>query len=230
MTRRKTSMDWNLFQKAVDEYLTMGGKHLSLGTTVGDPLLDKRLTDRIRFVRGHPDFQILGIITTLQWLHLFDLDDIFECGLTWVSVSTTLTGPETYKNFFGVDLYERMLQNLKNLLTENRRRGHPLNVIISLKPTQERPEEIRNHPDYQAIKILYNQDLDIQSEQSMVVDDWSGSVTLPAYLVKRPLIPRMFRPCLTLYKTMIVFSNGNVGACACRDYNADSELILGNLH
>jgi radical SAM protein with 4Fe4S-binding SPASM domain len=61
------------------------------------------------------------------------------------------------------------------------------------------------------------------------VDDWHGVVKLPSYLKIHFLYPRFFRPCQFLIKHAVVFSNGNVGVCLCRDYNADSELILGNL-
>ena len=31
------------------------------------------------------------------------------------------------------------------------------------------------------------------------------------------------------YLILVVFSNGRVGACACRDLNADSQLVLGQV-
>ncbi len=54
-------------------------------------------------------------------------------------------------------------------------------------------------------------------------------MTLPAYLKRRPLIPRPFRPYRLLYAGLIVYSNGRVGTCACRDFEASSDLILGHV-
>lgn len=62
----------------------------------------------------------------------------------------------------------------------------------------------------------------------LCVDDWSGAVKLPSYLRKRPLYPRAFRPCGMLYTALMVFSNGKIGVCSCRDFETNSELILGN--
>jgi len=43
-------------------------------------------------VRAYPQFQTLGFVTTLQWLHRWDLDDFFASGITWLPVSITLSG------------------------------------------------------------------------------------------------------------------------------------------
>ena len=36
-------------------------------------------------------------------------------------------------------------------------------------------------------------------------------------------------PCYWLYDGPIIFVDGRVGLCGCRDYNADSELIIGHI-
>jgi len=59
--------------------------------------------------------------------------------------------------------------------------------------------------------------------------DWGGAVSLPSYLKPRPLWPRRHRPCGRLLRNLMVYSNGHVGACDCVDFDASSELILGNV-
>jgi len=230
MTRRKQPLDMEAFCKAVDEFAAMGGTDIDFNATIGDPLLDPRLLERARYVRRHPQFANLGFVTTLQWLHRFPLDDFFAAGFTWLAVSTTLSGRERYHEFFGVDLYDRMLANLVALLEENNRRGRPIHVAISIKPTNEPLARVIAHPDLERIARLTDQDLAATvRSQGFYVDDWLGAVTLPSYLKKRPLYPRSFRPCRLLYAGLMVYSNGNVGACSCRDFEATSELILGNV-
>jgi radical SAM protein with 4Fe4S-binding SPASM domain len=230
MERRKQPLDMALFKKAVDELAAMGASEIDFNATIGDPLLDPKLLERARYVRQYPQFGTLGFVTTLQWLHRFPLDELFASGFTWISVSATLSGRERYCEFFGVDKYDQMLQNLVTLLEENRRRGGPILVGISVKPTNEPIEQVLAHPDFRRIAALIDQDLVAAARAAgFFVDDWLGAVKLPAYLKKRPLYPRAFRPCQLLYKGLMVYSNGKVGACSCRDFEASSELILGHL-
>ncbi|MDE3154703.1 MAG: radical SAM protein [Acidobacteriota bacterium] len=230
MTRRKQPLDLDDFRKAVDEFAAMGGVDLDFNATIGDPLLDPKLLERARYVRRYPQFATLGFVTTLQWLHRFDLDEFFAAGFTWLSVSTTLSGREMYKAFFQVDKYDQMLANLVALLEENNRRGRPLNIEIAVKPTDEPLERVLAHPDFQRVNALTPQDLEeTVRRQGFYVDDWLGAVTLPPYLKKRPLYPRAFRPCQLLYAGLMVYSNGKVGACSCRDFEASSDLILGHV-
>jgi radical SAM protein with 4Fe4S-binding SPASM domain len=229
MTRKRQPIPMEIFEKAVDDFVEMGGTTLDFNVTIGDPLLDPRLLERAAYVRHHPQLVWLGFHTTLQWLHLFDLEKFLAAGFSWVAVSTTLTGREKYLEFFGVDKYDQMLGNLVRLLEANQA-NRRLDIFIDPKTTGESKDEVRGHADYRMIRGLYGSDLDRQlDEQSVFVDDWGGAVRLPAFLRKRPVYPRSFLPCRLLYSGVIVYSNGNVGACACRDYDANSELILGRI-
>lgn len=230
MERKKQDLDWDLFVRSVDDFVALGGTNLNFNVVIGDPLLDKTLLERGCYVKQFPQIKSNGFVTTLQWLHRFDLGEFFEAGFTWVSVSTTLSGRETYKKFFGADKYDQMLKNLLTLLEENQRRDSPLEIIVNIKPTPESVEVILGHPDYQKVRALVGPDLDQQVlQRTFFVDDWIGAVKLPDYLKKRPLYPRRKRPCRLLYKGLMLYSNGNVGACSCRDFEASSELILGNV-
>lgn len=230
MKRKKQPMDFKLFKKAVDELAAFGGAHLDFNVTIGDPLLDKSLLEKARYIKQYTQFKSLGFVTTLQWLHLHNIDEFFNVGFTWLSVSIVLSGRERYKEFFRVDMYDQTMSNLLNLIGQNQLRGNPICLLFSIKPTNEPPENILNHPDFKKINALVHEDLSEQvKSRSYFVDDWIGAVKLPKYLKKRPLYPRMFRPCGMLYGGLIVFSNGNVGACSCRDFEANSELILGNI-
>jgi len=230
MRRPRMAMPMSLFIQAVDELAAMGVSEIDFNCTVGEPLLDPHLLERARSVRRYPQFEGLGFVTTLQWLHRFDLEAFFEAGFTWLGVSTTLSGRETYRAFFGVDAYERMLDNLERLIVANGRRARPMWIGIGLKPTGESARTIMRHPDYQRIRRVYGASLDrAVRERNLFVDDWGGAVQLPRGLRKRPLIPRRKRPCRLLYSGLAVFSNGVVGACACRDFEANSELVLGQV-
>lgn len=102
-------------------------------------------------------------------------------------------------------------------------------LLFSIKPTNEPVNDVINHPDFKMISPLVAQDLiSMVKNQGLYIDDWVGCVKLPSYLKKRPLYSRAFRPCGIIYGGLIVFSNDNIGVCPCRDFEANSELILGN--
>ena len=229
MQRKKMYIDKADFKATVKAFAKAGGKEIDFNATIGDPLLDKNLLARARYVREYPQFESLGFVTTLQWLHKHDLEEFIRL-FTWVGVSITLSGPESYRKFFGVDKYKIALSNLKILLRTTRGRQASFFVGIGLKPTDDRDDDILSHPDFIEINGLLGGRLTEQVRQrTYFVDDWSGAVQLPPYLKKRPLYPRAFRPCSILYNRMMVFSNGKVSACSCRDFEAASDLILGDI-
>jgi len=230
MERRKEHLEMVKFKKAVDEFAALGGTVIDFNVTIGDPLLDPMLLERARYAKSFPQFGPVGFVTTLQWLHRWNMDEFFESGIGWLSISITLSGREKYSDFFGVDKYEQTLKNLLMFIEENKKRGGKILFGIYVKPTDEPFEQVINHPDFKMIDSMVEQDLvETIREEGFYVDDWLGTVKLPPYLKRRPLYPRAFRPCQLLYSGLMVYSNGKVGACACRDFEASSELILGNV-
>lgn len=230
MQRSRQAMKMEVFRKAVDEAVQLGAHDIDFSVMIGDPLLDPQLLERAAYIRRFPQVGDMGFTTTLQWLHKFDLQEFFKAGFSWIAVSTTLSGRDSYRNFFGVDKYDQMLSNLTLLLTENNRRDRPIDVVLSIKPTPERRSDILNHPDLRRIQALTAQNLrrNVKREDFFVMD-WGGAIHLPSYLRLHPLWPRAHRPCGRLLRNIMIYSNGKVGACNCVDFEASSELILGNL-
>jgi radical SAM protein with 4Fe4S-binding SPASM domain len=230
MERPRQAMKMGLFEKVVDEAVLAGSTSINFSVMIGDPLLDPQLLQRAKYIKTYPQVRETGFTTTLQWLHLFDLDDFFRADFKWIVVSTTLSGREQYRTFFGVDKYDQMLANLITLLKENNRRGQPIRLELSIKPTPERREDILRHPHFQLVQSLTAENLVAKvKRENFFVFDWGGSVKLPDYLRLFPLVPRKHRPCNRLLQSLMVYSNGKVGACNCVDFEASTELILGNV-
>lgn len=230
MQRPRQAMKGDVFKKSVDEAIAMGATVVNFSVMIGDPLLDPQLLERARYVKSFPQVREMGFTTTLQWLHRFELSQFFDCGFDWITVSTTLSGAEQYRNFFGVDKYDQMLANLIALLTENNRRNRPICVVLSIKPTPEPRENILDHPDFQRVQSLTSQDLrKLVKHEEFFVMDWGGAMQLPPYLKPFPLWPRRHRPCGRLLRNLMIYSNGAVGACNCVDFEANTELVIGNV-
>src|SRR3954468_9302483 len=50
-------MKMDVFKKTVDEYSKLGGKGIDLTPTVGDPLLDPTLIEKVKYLREHTQIQ-----------------------------------------------------------------------------------------------------------------------------------------------------------------------------
>ncbi|MBI1861640.1 MAG: SPASM domain-containing protein [Deltaproteobacteria bacterium] len=120
------------------------------------------------------------------------------------------------------------MQNLTSLLTANARLNFPIAIYFSLKPTGHSFSEMTSHPDFRSIERNYGEGLVRAAKLATPrVDDWNGAVRLPQHLELKPRLPRAFVPCRRLKEGLRVYSNGAVGACACRDFEGNSDLILG---
>jgi hypothetical protein len=65
MKRQKMYLNRLDFEKTVKDFADRGGTQIDFNTTIGDPLLDKSLLDRARYVGKFPQFTSLGFVTTL---------------------------------------------------------------------------------------------------------------------------------------------------------------------
>ncbi len=223
-------MDMGLFKKAVDEFVAIGGAELSFNTCIGEPLLDPNILDRARYVKKISQIKSLGFITTLQYLHKFNIEEFIDAGITWLCISTMFLGRQEYARFFGVGNYEQTLKNIMALIKRNKERGNKISTTFSLKNTGQLGKVIANNQDFRLVDNLAGGELLRELGKSGIfVDDWCGSVELPGYLRRRPLYPRLFKPCRYMYSSCIIFSSGKIGLCPCRDFDADSDLILGDI-
>jgi len=184
MRRKRQAMSLELFERIIEDYVAMGGTRLTFDTVIGEPLLDPHLLDRARVVRRHPRITENGFVTTLQWLHHHDIEEFFRSGFTWLSISTVLTGPESYRAFFGVELYAPMLDNLIRLFEKNREAERPIRITVDLKPTGEPIQKIRAHSDFRRVHALLRFGVDTLFEPATpnFVDDWLGAIKPPRYL------------------------------------------------
>ena len=65
-TRDTGTMDMDLFKKIIHEYVEIGGGDLGLGPTVGDPLADKYIIERIKFARTFNRINNIGFLYNIR--------------------------------------------------------------------------------------------------------------------------------------------------------------------
>lgn len=224
--RPKVLMEDRVFFKTLDDYCAIGGGELMLKTTVGDPALDPNFLKRIRAARSRPEITRIETITNGINLHKIGIETLVHSGLSFVMISTGPWERELYEKIYRTRSYEKMRKNVKKLLELNKAAGCPLEVTIAFR-TNLTMKQTRTLPDYQEIR-----DLPHMLEFNTDFDTWRGAISPDDLLPGMHLRPPSFlgkEPCECLYHGPIVFADGTVGMCGSRDYNANSELILGNI-
>ena len=224
MERPKIIMDWDLYTKIVDEYAALGGCNVGLAVTVGDPLLDPRLLDRIAYGRSR-GLQGFGFFTNGILLHKFDLTALLTSGLGALNLSLAGFDRETYRQTYRVDIYPRVIENICRLAEVNNSLGKPVSLTVSVRsplPTRQ----LIHTPDYQRLVAL-----GLPVEFAMRYDNWSGKIEaadLQGVMRLRPPPPKR-QQCLMLWFGATVHADGAFTLCGCRDLEGTSGLTVGNL-
>ena len=227
--RKKKIMPYEMFKKIIDDYNSLGGGHLGLCCTVGDPLIDPFILDRIRYARQLTSIKSISTITNCINLHENGVENLLNSGLTTISISTTGFDVKIHNEIYRSNKAEMMRENVIKLLRMNRDLGNPCKIIVGLR-TYQSVKEVLNNPEFRQVAGLIDE-LSI----NYYFDDWSGRIKssdLPRGMRLRPLsllLVRRKNPCYTLYGGISILSDGTATLCGCRDINGDSELVLGNI-
>ena len=82
-------MDMDMFKRIVKQYADKNIGNVNLTPTVGEPLADKHLIERIKFIRKFKNINKIGIYTNLISLKNFNLKEFVSSGLTDLGVSAS---------------------------------------------------------------------------------------------------------------------------------------------
>jgi MoaA/NifB/PqqE/SkfB family radical SAM enzyme len=221
-------MSVELFRKIIDEYSDLGGGELGLTPTVGDPLVDKDIVSRIAYARSKPNIHKIGMYSNMISLDRVGLEALLHSGISTIVVSTSGFDEEMYKRVYRSNMYGQMLNNVKSFGIANNKAGRPVDFQIDMRA--DRPaEEVYQYADYRKVaEIVGPEKIGIKFRY----DNWAGAITadqLSGSMRLRTPTRSKNEPCSELYSGPMIYWDGRVGACGCRDINA-SELIIGNVN
>lgn len=218
-----------LFNKIVDEYAEIGGGDVSLTPTVGDPLVDPDLLERIQYARSKPEITSLGLYSNMISLKRFGAEQLVASGLTGLVVSMSGFDEAMYRRVYRSKMYPKVLENIKAFARANNKAGRPVDFAIDMRV--DRPLlEVFASDDYKEVADLVGAE---SIGVKFAYDNWAGKVSQDELLgTMRLRKPPHFRrprisPCTEMYSGPMIYWDGKVGACGCRDVNA-SELIVGD--
>jgi radical SAM protein with 4Fe4S-binding SPASM domain len=225
MERPKKVMTMEVYEAALAQYLEIGGGDLLLEVVVGDPILDPTFLKKIERARAHPEIARIETITNGIAVHKIGAEKLIRSGISKIFVSTAGFDRTSYEEIYRSKDYDRMRGNILDLLRENARAGGPVDIVIGFR-TNRPLEAVMADADFQEIRA-YKPQIDF----GFAFDDWMGRIqfdALPEGFVKREA-QQQTESCAWLYDGPIVFTNGDLGLCGCRDVEAKSELVVGNI-
>lgn len=224
--REQRIMRPEIYAKVLDDYCAMGGGDLMLEVCVGDPATDPDFIERIRLARSRKEIARIVTITNAVALKRDQIEPLLRSGLTSLQISTAPLDADVYERIYRSKAYGRVKRNIKLLLETNQALGCPVEIKIAFRSHLGMRASLM-FPDYRDIAHLPH-----VVEFNADFDSWSGQISQQDLLPGMRLRPQSKlekEPCYWLYDGPLVYTDGAVGLCGCRDFNADSELIVGNV-
>jgi hypothetical protein len=217
-----------LLEKIAGEYSAIGGGMIGNSANLGDPLADPYFWRHLEIVRRYKNISTPSLATNLIAAKLHDLRRLALEGPDWIFVSIGGFNREAYKLMFGVDRYQDVIENLFTILEIRRSAGMPLNVGVNCRSNLSWRRHV-TEPDFK--RLLKYLDFGAIGLQSKGFDNWGGLVTekdlLPGMTLCKNAAHKRF-PCFNLYDNLAIMPDGTAVACACREANATSALVVGN--
>jgi radical SAM protein with 4Fe4S-binding SPASM domain len=224
--RPKEFMSDEVFFKAVSDFVAIQGGSVSLTPIVGDPLIDPKFLERVRYLRSQPAVDRIFVTTNAILLDKFGFEEILTSGITTINISTSGFDKESYQRIYRSSSYERMKKNVTRLVEENARLGSPVNVAIGLRT--DRPlETVMKDADFQPI-LKHNPPIDFTWSFTSAGGRISLEMLPPGMKLRKA--PAKSEPCTSLYNGPIVLPDGQVLACSCvAAMDAIADLRIGNI-
>ena len=151
--RQRKVTNLEMFKKAIDNYSSDGGGTVSFTPVIGDPLIDKKIIEKFNYCMSKPNINSVYLYTNGIFLDNYDMHKFLTSGLNRLAISIFFGSRELYKKYFGVDQYDRVIKNIKDIARINN--DNDYNVKITLHLRVEMPEEKWNtNPDFLEIRDL----------------------------------------------------------------------------
>ena len=200
-------------------------KSVDLTPTVGDPLIDKSLADKIKMAK------MLGYTTiSITTNAILPLDGLIDAGITHVFFSLPSFDKENYIKIYGVDKMSDVQANILNFLKENLDKGEPVYIRLRFRNSLKPSEILKTWFFKNCIKPLKSKKLSYNFTPDF--DNWGGTIKesdlLPNMKLSKPL--KNMRSFCNAMNAVSIRWDGKVRACGCRFVTTDEDdLVIGHI-
>jgi len=204
------TMDDGLFTKIIDECAAFGCKEVHLHN-FGEPLLDKRLEERICYAKSKA-LRKVRIFSNGSLINRKRARGLIEAGLDEIKISLDGATREEFERIRVPLKFDRLIQNIKDLVAIRNEMRSPLRICVTCCSTSNKQDTMR------PLKHL------VDDFSFAKIHNWAGesdsiqSETGPAGKIRKP--------CSRVWRTFTILANGDVALC-CLDY--DGQFLLGRI-
>lgn len=219
-------MNEELFKKGIIAWKSYGGFHIDLTPTVGDPLIDPGLFDKIKIARN------AGLTTSLTTNAILLKDsakNLLDTGLNELYISLPSFSQDLYKKIYQVDKVDLVKQGIYEFLSLNKNNGEPCKVRLRFR-NSEKPSVIIKSKDFiEIIEPFLSKRVSVNFTSGF--DNWGGLIKQEAMsgVMRLKKQRKSNRPCNGLFGFSMQY-DGKLRACACRFISSDcDDLIVGHI-
>jgi radical SAM protein with 4Fe4S-binding SPASM domain len=224
--RVKEKLDREAYTHTLKLYSDSGGGILALSPILGEVSAHPDWLVMVREAISFPNITGVTCFTNAILLDRFGAEEILKSGITSINISTSLGSDEQYQRLYGVNKYEKVLENIFDLLKTNARLGNLVDISLFLRIDKPYSRffdsklytEITAYIDPQKIEILHDE-----------WDNWRGIIPqegLPHGQNFKKLQADKYVPCYAMYRKLQVMLDGTLQSCSCR---VEPELWGGNI-
>ncbi|MGF1621100.1 MAG: radical SAM/SPASM domain-containing protein [Rhodomicrobiaceae bacterium] len=227
-TRSRQMMPLPLFEKVIDDYVRIGGGPVSLTPMVGELFLDKRLRERLVYMRKSPSITRISAITNATMARRYTEEELAELLSFFDRFSISVYGfdAEEYRTMTRKTDYEETNRAISRIL----RLAGPEKVSLGARQLKKRSQE-----EIDAWLGEIAQPAGIRPEaidmlSTITYANWSffdTSEKLPFDAEWSPVVENTTQCGLPL-ASIQVLSDGTVSFCGCANFDGDRGLVLGN--
>ncbi|OHB66257.1 MAG: hypothetical protein A2V70_04890 [Planctomycetes bacterium RBG_13_63_9] len=203
-------MDDDLFWHIVDQCAEAGCKEVHLHN-FGEPLLDRRLEERIRYAKdqGVPKVKIF---TNGSLLEEGRARRLIEAGLDEVKISFDGATKEEFERIRTPLQFDEVVRNVKHLVAARDEMQSEMRIKVACCSTTDK------HGTMEFLEKI------VDGFSFGRIHNWAGDGSANGQGETGK--PRIRKPCSRLWRTFTVLANGDVALC-CLDY--DGQHLLGHV-
>jgi hypothetical protein len=203
MHRPITTMQEDLYRELIDQCAAGGCREVHLHN-FGEPLLDKRLEERVAYAK-RSGIRKVKIFCNGSLLTPGRAKGLIDAGLDEIKVSFDGANREEFERIRTPLQFDSVVQNVVDLVNLRNRLQSGLKVHVTCCSTTD-----RNATQGVLMQVVDSCDFG-------KLHNWGGQTTVAKQIRK---------PCARLWQTFTVLANGDVALC-CLDY--DGQQILGHV-
>jgi len=224
-------MPLNIFKKAVDDYIKIGGKSIGLTPTLGEVLMDPGFFDKVKYLKRKG--LSCSLFTNAILLKKNDnISKLAESGIDNLHFDFGDVFPEYSAKVFGISdsAAKDQLDGILEFLGEIDRRKIKMNVVLEFRPMRPVREIMKDMKKTAFWKFYKKGICTILFLQTY--DNWGGQIKKGNLLGIQELkrVPKVkIYPCQGLLM-LSVLPDGDVRLCGCRVLETfKDDLVIGNI-